>query len=473
MGILNRIFRAPSATTPPNTPPNTPPSQTTINVPSQTVERTPTPSVGSSRDTPEPISPKQPSTEGGLVAPSAAQSAISNRGLKTNYIDQAVSQAQGAGRYLWKCCVWGFFLVGVPVGIIAVANLPVPVWRQTVAQYAPFLLIPTYVSFENRFKSAYAALEKARQLIETPTSPTDFDLGEQNLSQAKQDLDAIPMTFSRDWEQYGYSYHWWYGSYFSPHALQNARVRVGNLEARLSQERMAQRLLQESETAISQAKNQYQQATIPAQKQAAQITWRSTIAQMTQIPPQTLAGRTAVQKQTIANQEFTQIVGVQGNRNTAAMFTAGAEEFAKRASAAVTKPPHPVARWAQAEQLWIEAVRQLESIDPKTLHDSPETYIELQKLIATYRGNLAEVRRRLQEERTSVEKFNQAQQELNQLQAELSPDLPLTIDRRQVVTRLLTIRRYLDQVSSGTTVSNKSAQIKATVNERLKQLKVF
>ena len=458
MGILDPLFRPQS--------PTVPPSQTTVNVEAQPVNST---------QSPQPMQQQQqqPDVSGALVTPPPASSAINAQGLKTNYIDHAVSQTKAAGRWLWRGCVWGFFLVGVPAAIVAVANLPVPVWRQSVSQYAPFLLIPTYLSFENHFKSAYAATEKARQLIETPTSPADFDLGEQSLIQAKQNLDAIPLTFSQDWDRYGYTYHWWYNSYFSPYGLQQARVKVGNLEARLSQERTAQKLLQEAENTIRQAKGQYQQlATLP-EKQAAQQTWRNAIAQMTQIPPQTLAGRTAAQKQAIANQEFAQVVGVQASRNTADMFTAGAEEFAKRASATVKNPPHAVARWGEAEQLWLEAIKQLETIDAKTLKDTPQTYVEVQKLLATYKANLAEVRRRLQEEKTAAEKFNQVQQDLNQLRVDLPADAPARIDRSQAVARLLVMRNQLEQIPAGTTVTAKSAQIKANVEQRLKQLKAL
>ena len=89
--------------------------------------------------------------------------------------------------------IWAAILISVPVGVVWVANLPYPVIRRPVAQNAPILLLPSYMSMDSHYRQAIAAVEQAEQLIEKATSPADLELGEVKVKQAQQHLDTLPI----------------------------------------------------------------------------------------------------------------------------------------------------------------------------------------------------------------------------------------------------------------------------------------
>jgi hypothetical protein len=67
--------------------------------------------------------------------------------------------------------IWTAILLGIPVGVVWLANLPYPVIRRPVAGTAPILLLPSYMSVEANYRQAIASVEQAEQLIENATSP--------------------------------------------------------------------------------------------------------------------------------------------------------------------------------------------------------------------------------------------------------------------------------------------------------------
>ncbi|WP_335104006.1 hypothetical protein [Nostoc sp.] len=77
--------------------------------------------------------------------------------------------------------IWIAILIGIPVGVIWVANQPYPAIRRPVMLHAPFLLLPSYISMDNHYREALVSVEQAEQLIEKATSPADLALGEQKL----------------------------------------------------------------------------------------------------------------------------------------------------------------------------------------------------------------------------------------------------------------------------------------------------
>jgi hypothetical protein len=50
-----------------------------------------------------------------------------------------------AKRGVFSKIIWTAILLGIPVGVVWVANLPYPVIRRPVAQKAPILLLPSYI----------------------------------------------------------------------------------------------------------------------------------------------------------------------------------------------------------------------------------------------------------------------------------------------------------------------------------------
>jgi hypothetical protein len=230
-----------------------------------------------------------------------------------------------------------------------------------------------------------ASVEQAQQLIENPTSTADLDLGEQKVKEAQKHLDALPIGFLNDSPEYRY---WWYGSRFSIYGFNAARTKVGQLEAKVFQQKNAQTLLTDNEQAVFQAKQQYQQASTPIDKQAAIASWRSAIDQLKQIPSQTLAGKTAQKKLDAYQYEFKEVVGLAAGNERISTLIEAARQFSWQAAKAGQNPPHAVTEWQQVEYLWQQAISRLEQISKEDLAG----YAEAQKLLAQYNSNLGQVK---------------------------------------------------------------------------------
>ncbi|MBD0386912.1 MAG: hypothetical protein ICV54_10410, partial [Nostoc sp. C3-bin3] len=112
-----------------------------------------------------------------------------------------------AKRGIGSRLIWIAILIGIPVGVIWVANQPYPVIRRPVMLHAPFVLLPSYISMDNHYRQALVSVEQAEQLIEKATSTADLALGEQKLQEAQKHLDQLPTSFVNDWSEYRY---WWY-----------------------------------------------------------------------------------------------------------------------------------------------------------------------------------------------------------------------------------------------------------------------
>jgi hypothetical protein len=358
--------------------------------------------------------------------------------------------------------IWTVMLLGIPVGAIWLANLPYPVIRRTVTRNAPILLLPSYMSVDNHYRQAIAKVEQAEQLIEQPTSPADLELGEEKVKQAQQHLDALPIGFLNDWSEYKY---WWYDSRLSIYGFNSARTKVGQLEAKVFQEKNAQTLLTDNEQKREQAKQQYQQALTSTDKKAAIASWHSAIDKLEQIPSQTLAGKTAQNKLQSDKREFEEVVGLAaGNERISTLITA-AQQFSWQAAKAGQNPPHPVAEWQEVENLWQEAINRLRQVPSQDLAG----YSQAQKLLATYQANLAAVRIRRQAQQDSVYTLDSAQRQIQSLLAS-TPTNPQSLDRNRTISQLQGIINQLKKVQPGTTAYLEAQQLLLSANNKLNQL---
>jgi len=353
-------------------------------------------------------------------------------------------------------------LIGIPVGMVWVANLPYSVIRRPVARTAPILLLPSYMNMDSNYRQAITSVEQAQQLIDQATSPADLNLGEQKVKEAQKHLDALPIRFLTDLPEYRY---WWYDSRFSIYGFNSARTKIGQLEAKVFQEKNAQTLLTDSEQALLTAKQQYQQASTPTDKQAAIASWRSAIDQLKQIPSVTLAGKTAQAKLENNQRDFQEVVGLAaGNERISTLMTA-ARQFSWQAAKAGQNPPHSVAQWQQVEKLWKEAIVRLEAV-PK---DDLAGYAEAQKLLAEYNTNLGQVQIRRQAEADSVETLEQAQRQIERLLA-YTPTDAKSLDRNGTMSQLQSIINQLEKVQNGTTAYLKAQELRLSAQNKLKQL---
>jgi hypothetical protein len=291
-----------------------------------------------------------------------------------------------AKRGIGSRLIWIAILIGIPVGVIWVANQPYPVIRRPVMLHAPFLLLPSYISMDNHYRQALVSVEQAEQLIEKATSPADLALGEQTLQEAQKHLDQLPTSFVNDWSEYRY---WWYNSRFSVYSFNAFRSQVGQLEAKVFQEKNAQSLLTDNMQTLLNAKQQYEQAATATDKQTQTAAWQTALNQLEQIPSQTLAGKTVQNQLDNYKREFQEVVGLAaGNDRISALITA-ARQFSWQAAKAGQNPPHTVTEWQQIENLWIEAIERLKEISSKDVAG----YTEAQKLLAIYEANLGQVKR--------------------------------------------------------------------------------
>lgn len=353
-------------------------------------------------------------------------------------------------------------VLGIPVGVVWFVNLPYAPIRYPVARTVPILLLPSYMNIDSNYRQAIASVEQARQFIDNPTSAADLDLGQQKVQDAQMRLDALPIDLWHTFPQHRY---WWYDWRFSVSGFNNARVEVGRLQAKVLQEQNAQTLLVDSEQALNTAKQHYQQATTPLDKQLAIADWRSALDQFAQIPGQTFAGQTAQQKLQAYQRDFQEMVGLAAGNERANAIIESAKQFGEQAAKASQNPPHSVEEWQRVENLWQEAINRLKQIPPTDLTG----YAEAQQRLATYQANLEEIKVRRQAEADSVMAFQQAQQEIEYLQASIPNDGNIT-NINQTISQLQGIINRLERVQNGTTVYLKAQELLLFAKNKLNQL---
>lgn len=369
---------------------------------------------------------------------------------------------QKAKRGNFRKIIWTAILLGIPVGVVWVANLPYPVIRRPVAEKAPILLLPSYMNMESNYRQAITSVQQAQQLIENPTSPADLDLGEQKVKTAQKNLDALPVGFLNDWPEYRYG---WYDWRFNIYEFNTVRTKVGQLEAEVFQEKNAQMLLTDSEQALQKAKQQYQQASTPTDKQATIASWRSSIDQLKQIPSVTLAGKTVQAKLNNYQRDFEEVVGLAAGNERVSTFIQAARQFSWEAAKSGQNPPHSVAEWQQVENLWEQAIEQLQQIRS----DDLTGYAEAQKLLAQYNSSLGQVKIRRQAEQVSVETLQRAQGRIERLVASIPTDAT-SVNPNYIVSELQGIINELEKVQNGTTAYLKAQELLLSAQNKLKQL---
>jgi hypothetical protein len=378
---------------------------------------------------------------------------------------KSIAQPKSWGlKKLGKRLIWIGVLVGIPVGIIYVVNLPYPVIRQPVAKAAPLLLLPSNMAIEANFKKGQATVEEARQLIETPTSAADLDRGDLKLKDGKTALDAIPVWYVADWADYSRGY-WGYNWEFSPAGLQATRVKSGQLEAKVFQEKNAQIALTDAEKDVTMAKTQFQQSPIAIDKKVAVQNWQTAIDRLNQIPSQTMAGRKAQQLAITSARDLKAVAGLSVGSEKVGSVIGAAEEFAKEAAQSGRNAPHSSERWNEIAGMWQQAIQRLEKITS----DDVQGYPEAQRQLAKYRLSLSEVRVRLANEQESVRALDSANQKLVLLWAN-SPKDAKKLDRNQAIASFMAINNDLEKIKNGTTVYLKAQEVEIQVQNQLKLL---
>jgi len=354
---------------------------------------------------------------------------------------------------------WAVVLLSSAAGVVWVLNLPYPMIRRPVAQKAPILLLPTYISMDYHYRQAIALVEQADQLVNQATSPADFELGEVKVKEAQKHLDALPVWFL------GYSpqYTFWFGWQFTLDEFKSARASIGRMQAKLFQEKNAQNQLNQAEQALKTAKQQYQ-AAAGADRSSVVASWQAGLDQLGQIPSTTLAGRTAQTRLAAGKRDFEQVYGLAAGSARTGTLIQAAQQYAITADQAAQNPPHSATEWEEIAGLWEQAINQLKRVP---LEDPG--YVEAQKFQANYQRNLGMVRTRLQAEQASVEALKEAQSHIQNL-IDSTPADGASVNRNQLVSQLQGIMNQLETVQSGTTAYPKAQELLQLGQNKLNQL---
>lgn len=371
------------------------------------------------------------------------------------------SRHSGPGRLLplTQKILVSALLLGLPVGILGIANLPYAPIRRPIAEAAPALLLPSYIQFEQDYRAAISLVAQAKQLLDRATSFDDVDLGKQRVRQAQDRLDRLPIGFLSRHPDYSLL---WYNWRFSRISFDQARATIGRLDAQVFQEENAQTVLLDAEQQLEAAKQRYGQVTSAVDQDAAIAEWQQAIDQLNQLPSTTLAGAIAQQKLPAYERNFGEVTGrIAGNQEASTLIQA-ARGFGWQAAKAAENPPHTAVEWAQIEELWRAALLRLGQVPQQ----NQAGYTRAQAIAAQYQANLATVRIRRETEMSSVASFQQAQKDITVLQAEASQ-----LDRDAMVSRLQGIVNRLQTVESGTTVYLEAQNLLLSAQNRLSQMR--
>ena len=349
--------------------------------------------------------------------------------------------------------------LGSLAGVIWILNLPYPMIRRPVAKTAPIILLPSYLKMDRNYREAIAKVEQADQLINRATSLADLELGREKVSQAQQNLDALPVWFL-GYEPQMYRSFLRFGWNFTLDEFRSARAKVGRMEAKIFQEINAYAELERAKQDIKQAKHNYQQAADNIAKQQAIAAWQQGIDRLNELADGTLAQQQARASYSAYLRDFQQVSGLVAGNNRTNKIIAVAQQFHLKATNNCSYPPYAANRWQECIKLLGRAVSTLEKVP---LEDAG--YLEVQTLLADYETKLGEMRIRLQEEKESKQAYNSARRAI--------ANLPKSVDRSnrdRTAREISIIVNLLEEVKPQTTVYADATSMMNFANRKLKQL---
>jgi len=363
---------------------------------------------------------------------------------------------------LFSKIAWTGVILGSMAGLVWVVNLPYPMIRRPVARTAPILLLPSYIRMDHNYRQTIRNVEQADQLINNATSAADFSLGEDKVKLAQNHLDQLPVWFL-GYEPKLYCSLFSCSWKFTLDEFESARTNVARMEAKVFQEKNAQIELEKAESALDQAKQQYQQAGTPTENRNAIASWQTALDQIEQIPSATLAGKTAKTKFLAYQRDFQEVVGFAADNQRTGSLIGAAQEFAFAAAKAAQNPPHTATEWQQIAKLWQQAIARLEKVP---LED--QGYLEAQKLLVTYQTNLGIIQTRYLAETESIQALEEAQRQIKRLLANTPSDA--AINQNLTISQLQGIINQLNKVQPGTTSYSKAQELLISAQNKLQQL---
>ncbi|MBE9181652.1 hypothetical protein IQ268_24105 [Oculatella sp. LEGE 06141] len=371
----------------------------------------------------------------------------------------AAARANGSSAPAW----WQIKLAAIAIvgltGGLYILNLPYPMIRRPVARVAPIVLLPSYLSMDYNYRQAISLVEQADQLVNQASSLNDFVLGDEKVKQAQKHLDALPVWFL-GYEPQRYCSFFSCSFLFTIDEFRAARASIGRMEAKIFQEKNAQTALDDGETALNTAKQQYREATTQPARTEAIAAWQVALDSLQQVPEQTLAGRSAQTKLIAHTRDFQLVAGLDAGSKRSNTLIEVAKEFAIAAANASQNPPHPAERWEQMAGLWQEAIARLDQIPL----DDPG-YVEAQRLLVSYQTQMGTVQMRWQAEKDSVQALTNAKNDIPQLL-----EVSTSASDRANASQLQRIINQLSVVQPGTTAYEEAQSLLQSAQNKLRQL---
>ena len=334
--------------------------------------------------------------------------------------------------------------VGAIAGSIAFLNLPYPMIRWPVAKVAPMVLLPSFMQMDHHYRQAIIQTEQADQLINQATTIQDFDLGTEKAAQAQAHLDNLPVWFLGYYPQ-GYCGVFSCGWKFTLDEFEDARALIGRMDAQIFQEQNALAVLETHSSQVLDAQTSFETSD-PATQEDILRDWQQGMDQLTEIPPETLAGRLAKTRLTAYQRDYQTISGQTAILTKGNALLAAAQQFADAATAEGQNPPHTADKWDRIATLWEDALAELKKIQP----DEPD-YVKAQGLKAQYTLSLGEVRELQNAEKEAVKLVQAAKKDINKLveiSASQSPE--------RTIAAVNQVISDLEQVPPNTTVSEEA-----------------
>ncbi|MDY7019761.1 MAG: hypothetical protein SWJ54_00165 [Cyanobacteriota bacterium] len=367
-----------------------------------------------------------------------------------DFNDRVLKQAASVNRnpQIFNPVLRGSLVVAGFITLLWLANLPFAWIRWPVNKTAPILLFPSYMRMNSNYRKAISIADDTEKLLQNAATSAEIDVGEQKIQKAYQYLDRLPSWFL-DFNPKFYCSLFECSWQFTTEEYQETRQRIQSIEAQIIQEQYAQERLNEAESALNAARQEYQQLKVGQRQVIA--SWQAAIDLFDQIPSDTLAGRLSANRSFKAQKDFEKEVDEATREKRGTTLIATAQQYAVQAVNLTQEPPHPAETWKQAVDLWERAIRQLEKVS-----EDNSAYEDAQEKLEEYEANLKKIRQRLEDEQESVEAMKKAEKliaEWRELSRTSDPNL------RTLNWKLSNIIRTLKEVKPGTTVNTEAQDL--------------
>ncbi len=352
-----------------------------------------------------------------------------------------------------------FFTVTIgTLGVgLTIANLPLPGIRDTIAQKAPVLLLPSVAAWDYHYRGGMVDFQQAEQLIQQAKHPNDLDQGDRKLKSAQSHLNALPL---QGFEQYGDTYYCSFrncGWNFSSREIQQRREEAGRIEAILTQERNLQSQLKQITDTIVNTETEFKTTKDESKKQTLLAKWEQNLSKLDMLKSNSLMGRIARTEHLRVSANYQKITGLTQAQTQSGNLLQAAVPFAQAAQKLTAGKSHSVDEWEAIVRQWDNAIEQIQSIPV----DSAD-YVKSRKVISDYQQQADRAKIRLNEERTAAELLQAIEGQINTLVQNHT-----SLNRDQAKAQLMTIEAKLKKIPQGTTAYDQAQNWLDSLRKRL------